>query len=168
MPGKGSVTGNSWQRLWRHAADAAVLTLFFQAAPPPVAVVECTLPGDTAGRVYRILDAGSGREPRWSLRLTAQSLGQRHVDLPLPDARVERRGSVLSLSSTSANGGLTVHIEAREGSASMVDVFVNFELEVNVWRDLSPEVEQMNTDGPQPGAACRGLSARDGLPYHPR
>ena len=78
--------------------------------------------------------------------------------MPLADAAVARKGTGVSVSSRSANGGLSVNVRASEGGESLLDVFVNFELEVNVWRDLSPDVEAMNTDGPLARARCRVLS----------
>jgi hypothetical protein len=151
------------RRSWR-AASAACLLLPLQVAPVPV--LECALPDDEA-RVYQLLDAGAASEPRWRLRLTSRALGTRHVDLPLANARVERTDAAVTVASSSANGGAAVQIVAVRGSAaSSLDVFVNFELEVNVWRDLSPDVERMNTHGLQTTARCRVLSSADEVPYH--
>ena len=153
-------------RSWRYAASAALLSSVMQ--PAPKTVLECTLPSQPAARVFQLLDHGSGHEPRFALRLSGAGLGVRRVvDLPLANARVERRGRGLSVASASANGGATVQIEAADGSGpSSIDVFVNFELEVNVWRDLSPDVEHMNTHGLQADAQCHILSIPEGLPYH--
>ena len=135
--------------------------------PGPKIVLECRLPPEGAARVYQLLDHGQAHEPRFALRLSGPSPGGRRVDLPLANARVERRGGTLLVTSVSSNGGATVQIEAAGGSgASSLDVFVNFELEVNVWRDLSPDVEEMNTHGPQANAQCRVLSIPEGMPYH--
>jgi hypothetical protein len=119
-----------------------------QTAVPARPIAECTLPGEFGTRVYQIVDRGS-QQPRWWLTLGSTVLGSRRVELPLADARVER-------SSASRNGGLAVGIDAN-ADKSTVDVFVNFELEVNVWRDLSPDVVHMNTNGPQTSARCRVL-----------
>jgi hypothetical protein len=132
-----------------------------------VPVVECALPEDSSGRVYQLIDAGAAAEPRWRLRLRAPVLGRRTVDLPLAGARVERRGPGLAVSSVSANGGASVRIDADgTGGPSSIEVFVNYELEVNVWRDLPPDVEHMNTDGLQTRAQCRVLSSPEAMPYH--
>jgi hypothetical protein len=140
--------------------------LAVQPAGKPV--VECALTGDPAARVYQLIDAGAAQQPRWLLRLSAPALGQRRVDLPLANAKVEPRDGGLSVASVSANGGATVQIDAASGSLpSTVDVFVNFELEVNVWRDLSPDVEQMNTHGLPASAQCHVLSSPEPMPYHP-
>jgi hypothetical protein len=133
--------------------------------PEPKTVLECHLPSEPAARVFQLLDHGPAREPRFALRLSGSIIGARHVDLPLANARIERRGGGLSVASNSANGGASVQIEAVAGrDASSIDVFVNFELEVNVWRDLSPDVEHMNTHGLQANARCHVLSIPEGMP----
>ena len=153
----------SSHRSWRYAASAALLSSVLQ--PAPKTVLECTLPSEPAARVFQLLDHGAAREPRFALRMSGARLGTRRVDLPLANARVERRGGGLAVTSTSANGGASVQIEAAGGTGqSSIDVFVNFELEVNVWRDLSPDVEQMNTHGLQADAQCHVLSIPEGMP----
>jgi hypothetical protein len=125
--------------------------------------VECRPPDDAGGRVYQVIDRGVAATPRWMLTLASRRLGTRTVELPLPDARVERTATTVAVASRSANGGLAVTLSAAADDA-MLDVFVNFELEVNVWRDLSPDVEQMNTDGPLADVRCRMLSPNDRMP----
>jgi hypothetical protein len=148
---------------WWRVVSALLATLASQPAATPV--VECALTGDPAQRVYQIIDGGSDQQPRWLLRLTAPALGQRHVDLPLANATPVRRDGGFSIASASANGGATVQIHAAAGSGlSTVNVFVNYELEVNVWRDLSPDVEHMNTHGVPAPAQCR-LVRPEPIPY---
>ena len=153
---KAILRGDSSRRSWRNAASGAAVITTLQFAP--VTMVECTIPNDDAARVFRLVDAGSSREPRWWLTFRSRSLGQRVVELPLPEAHIERRGGHVEISSMSNNGGLSVEINT-DPDRPILDVFVNFELEVNVWRDLSPDVDQMNTNGPHRGAACRVASA---------
>jgi hypothetical protein len=129
----------------------------------PTAVAECVLQDDSGQRVYRVVDRGESGEPRWWLTLIAPGAATALAELPLPNARVERSASALAISSASGNGGLAVTIRAAP-TAALLDVFVNYELEVNVWRDLSPAVDRMNTNGPRPHAQCRVLSAPEGLP----
>jgi hypothetical protein len=155
----------SFRRSWRSAGSVALLASLMQPLPRPV--LECVLPDDPSPRTYQVLDYGAAREPRFALRLTGGSLGAERVDLPLANARVERGERRLTISSVSGNGGASVQIAAVDGSgASTIDVFVNYELEVNVWRDLSPDVAHMNTQGPQANAQCRVLSIPEGMPYH--
>lgn len=161
------LTDRSWRRSWRSVASviAVVQTLASArtAAPASRAIVECRPQDDETGRIYRVVDRGDGASPRWTLTLEAQRLSGRTVELPLPDAVVEQTADRVSVSSRSANGGLTVSVVAT-ARESRLDVFVNFELEVNVWRDLSPDVEQMNTDGPLAHANCRLLPSGAALP----
>ena len=134
-----------------------------QAPPPSVPVIECRLPEDADDRLFTLVDRGGNAEPRWVLILRARPLGQRAIDLPLPAARVTRAAGRVTVSSRSANGGLAVEIEATAADSTL-DVFVNVELEVNVWRDLSPDVERMNTAGARHDAQCVILSDRAQMP----
>jgi hypothetical protein len=137
----------------------SLLLMVARARVAPTTVAECAAPGDADERVFHLVDRGGDAHPRWWMTLQSRRLGARTVDLPLADAQVERSASSLAVSSRSRNGGLAVALRA--GDRSSLDVFVNFELEVNVWRDLSPDVEQMNTDGPLADVQCRILSAGD-------
>ena len=150
--------------VWRCVAGVTFVAWSAQTASTPI--LECRLREDESRRVFQLIDAGSAQEPRWRLRLSAPALGDRRVDLPLGNARVDKKNGGLVVSSASANGGAAVQIDAAVGSGtSTLDVFVNVELEVNVWRDLPPEVERMNTNGVQ-AAACRVLSIPEPMPYH--
>ena len=147
-----------WLRLWPGVARLALLVGALQSSAAAIRL-ECVLPDDPDGRVYRLVDRGPSSAPRWWLTLAARSLGQRIVELPLAEAQVERTPEgALGVVNKSLNGGLTVVIRP-EASAYLLDVFVNFELEVNVWRDLSPDVESMNTEGPRRDAGCHALSS---------
>ncbi len=139
------------------------LMLVLQGTAPGTPIAECRLPDDDDARVYQLVDKGSDRDPRWWLTLRSRALAARLIELPLPAAQVSRDARRMTVSSTSANGGLAIDLVAADAGA-MLDVFVNFELEVNVWRDLSPEVERMNTGGPRRDARCRILSPGSGLP----
>lgn len=97
------------------------------------------------------------------LTLGSPRLREQIIELPLPDAAVEEAPTRVTVASRSGNGGLNVALRVA-GEDSSLDVFVNFELEVNVWRDLSPDVEGMNTDGPLAHPNCRILSSGEALP----
>jgi hypothetical protein len=129
----------------------------------PTSVAECSLSAESDTRIFQLVDRGAGHDPRWWLTLTRRGASAPVTELPLPNARVERTAGTLALSSASGNGGLAVTLRAAP-SGSLLDVFVNFELEVNVWRDLSPNVDAMNTHGPQSQVMCRVLSAPEGMP----
>ncbi|MGE0041450.1 MAG: hypothetical protein AB7H88_13950 [Vicinamibacterales bacterium] len=144
-----------------------IFYLLFLAVPPgaqapaPESRVECRLPSDEAARVWR-LERRPGATPEWWLVLSSPALGARRPALPLAGAVVSETPAGLEASSQSANGGVAVDLAA--GAQSRLDVFVNYELEVNVWRDLVPEVERMNTGGPRTDAVCRVLAPGAGLP----
>jgi hypothetical protein len=58
------------------------------------------------------------------------------------------------LSFETLNGGR--YVEWRIGpEGATLDVHANFELEVNIERDLDPRVELMNTDRPIAALACQ-------------
>jgi hypothetical protein len=153
---------NWWPRLWPNVVNSALLAGALQATPG-LARLECVLPDDGDARVYRLVDRGASASPRWWLTLRARSLGGREVELPLAGAQVEEsKDGALRLASRSLNGGVAIEIRP-EATAYRLDVFVNFELEVNVWRDLSPDVEHMNTAGARSDARCQLLSLPKGL-----
>ena len=117
----------------------------------PVVVLTCTLPGDDAAREWHVEE----RDRRGTLVLMLRSTSGRvpASTLPLPDAELVRAEGRVLLASESANGGASVTIQVTP-SGTLLDVFVNHELEVNVHRDLSPAVEHMNTHGPRRDARC--------------
>ena len=147
------MTASLYPRSSRVAVKAAVLSIALQAASPTTAL-ECTIEGDADERIFRVVDRGSSQETRWWLTLQSRSLGNRVVELPLPNAKIQTSVDQATVTSISNNGGLAVEISVRP-DRPIFDVFVNFELEVNVWRDLSPDVDLMNTNGPHAGARCR-------------
>src|SRR5688572_33364554 len=100
---------------------------------PPLTVVECTIPDDAAARVFRLVDAGPSREPRWRLTLRSRALRERVVELPLPQARIQRRGGHLELSSVSNNGGLALEISTNP-PPSVGYVFLDLSSGVSVSR----------------------------------
>jgi hypothetical protein len=75
------------------------------------------------------------------------TLSQPSVALPLPGAAPDTSAGVI-LEYRTANGGRAVTLDAANEGPSTLDVFVNFELEVNVERDLDRAVDAMNTEGP--------------------
>jgi hypothetical protein len=147
--------------LWSSVCVALMVVV--QPSTPGMPIAECRLPEDADGRIFQLVDRGSDRDPRWWLTLRSRALAARLIELPLPAAKVRREAARITVSSTSANGGLAIDLVAAAAGATL-DVFVNFELEVNVWRDLSPEVERMNTGGPRRDARCVILSRGSGLP----
>ena len=86
--------------------------------------------------------------PRWVLVYRSATLSPPSVALPLPAAAPRVTADRVALDYRSANGGRSVMLDARAAGPSTLDVFVNFELEVNVERDLDRAVDTMNTEAP--------------------
>jgi hypothetical protein len=113
---------------------------------PPAIVTTCRVAADPAGREWSLAREGPPDSPRWVLLFrtgTAASL----VRLPLPSAAPTVSAEHVELDFHSANGGRSVTLSAGSARPSRLDVFVNFELEVNVERDLDRAVDTMNTEG---------------------
>jgi hypothetical protein len=115
-----------------------------QAAAP--AAVTCRAPEDPARREWSLVREGPPDSARWRLVFRSAELDRPSVSLPLPGARPEVGAEAISLQYRTANGGRSVELSATDGPSSL-DVFVSYELEVNVERDLDREVDRMNTGG---------------------
>jgi hypothetical protein len=111
-------------------------------------VATCRVPDDAARREWALVREGTPDEPRWRLVFRSTGTGPGPVALPLPLARPEVGPGRVTLDYRSANGGRVVQWRSLAAGASAIDVFVNYELEVNVERDLDRSVDAMNTDGP--------------------
>ena len=136
----GCSRANWWPRLWPVVLSVA---LFFGGSQSSTgaARLECVLPGSrrqslSAGRSGLFIESALVAHAQRACR-SASARWSCHW--PRHRSTSSRRGA-LSLVNKSLNGGLTVLIQPESG-AYRLDVFVNFELEVNVWRDLSPDVE---------------------------
>lgn len=119
--------------------------------------VECALPD---GRWYRLAAAGGGSRHVLSYRAKP---GARQIDLPVGTPTFHRAAGCEtaarcpqgSFAFRSPNGGIILEIDALE-ARSTIDIFVSYELEVNVDVGLSPDIDELNTHGRQ-SAACRLL-----------
>ena len=118
------------------------------APPPPAVVTTCRVAEDPAGREWSLAREGSSDSPRWVLLFRQTAAAATPVRLPLPAAAPTVTGERVELNFRSANGGRSVALSAVTAGPSSLDVFVNFELEVNVERDLDRAVDTMNTEGP--------------------
>jgi hypothetical protein len=120
-----------------------------QPAPtPPAIVTTCRVPEDPAGREWSLAREGPPDSSRWVLLFRRGAAASTPVRLPLPSAAPTVSAERVELDFHSANGGRSVTLSAGAAGPSRLDVFVNFELEVNVERDLDRAVDAMNTDGP--------------------
>ena len=120
-----------------------------QPAPtPPAIVTTCRVAEDPAGREWSLAREGPSDSPRWVLLFRRGAAASAPVRLPLPSAAPTVSAERVELDFHSANGGRSVTLSAGAAGPSRLDVFVNFELEVNVERDLDRAVDAMNTEGP--------------------
>ncbi|HVB37110.1 MAG TPA: hypothetical protein VND92_01180 [Vicinamibacterales bacterium] len=90
----------------------------------------------------------------WTLSMRGTNTDGRWVSLPLPDAAPVFTGGTASLSYRSAYGGRTIALQVSPAVASL-DVYANYELEVNVDPNLNPQVDLLNTGGPLTGLTCQ-------------
>jgi len=121
------------------------------APAPPAPAVVCAVPHDLHRRVFE-LDRSAGGE--WQLSMQSTATQARWVRLPLPDAIPAIGRDTASLSYRSAYGGRTVRLNVGPAGSSL-DVYANYELEVNVDPNLDPRIDLLNTNGPLTGLSCR-------------
>lgn len=94
------------------------------------------------------------------MTMRSREAGASPVSLPLPDAKPQVTERRVSLEYRTLNGGRTISLTADANGAARLDVYTNFELEVNVDANLDPRVELMNTDGPITALACEIAAPR--------
>ena len=130
----------------RVVAAVIVLSLARAAAAQPV--VTCSTPNDPQQRQWTLerRDA-SAPDAAWRVIFKSRTLDKPQTELRLPQANPMISAGAMALLFTTANGGRTIEWRAKEGP-SLLDIYVNFGLEVNIDADLDPAVEQMNTQGP--------------------
>jgi hypothetical protein len=131
-----------------------VLLLLIALAQAVVPVVRCSVTGDAHARVYELQRLGEGEQSRWQMLLRSRETGSSAVVLPLPDARPVVGERQVGLEYRTLNGGRTVTWKVDAAGGATLDVYTNFELEVNVDANLDPRVELMNTEGPIANLSC--------------
>jgi len=132
----------------------ALLLIPLLASDPTTTLVRCSVNDDPHGRVYELQRSGEGERAKWMMTMRSREAGASPVVLPLPDAKPmigERR---LELEYRTLNGGRNVKWRVDAAGASSIDVYTNFELEVNIDADLDPRVELMNTEGAIDNLSC--------------
>ena len=95
--------------------------------------------------VYRLSEGSGDAEGGWRLAMTGGTLREEEVGVRLPGASPSFARDTASLSYRSANGSVIVELRAR-GRDSELDVYVSYELEVNIDAGLSPRVDLLNTN----------------------
>jgi hypothetical protein len=110
--------------------------------------VTCRAPDDPARREWSLVREGPPDAPRWLIAFRSARLDRQAVLLPLPGASPAVDAGRVTIDYRTANGGRAVSLSAVSNGPSSLDVFVSYELEVNVERDLDRAVDLMNTDGP--------------------
>jgi hypothetical protein len=132
-----------------------------QMPPPadePRYSVTCQVPDDEKARVYRL--SSPGGQASWEIAVRSTETRDAWVRLDLPGAEPRVGGPDVDLDYRTANGGIIVKLEARDGEASL-DVYVSYELEVNIHPDLSPQVDLLNSDGRLVGLTCTTAGSAD-------
>ncbi len=125
----------------------AVLSLFGAQAADGTEVV-CRSLGIDPVRSWTF----AARDGTWTV--THQIAGvSRRVVLALPrveDASFTDR--TVRLRARTANGGIDITLSGARGTATL-DAYINYELEVNVDASLTPDIDEIDTDGPV-GVSC--------------
>lgn len=75
------------------------------------------------------------------------------VRLAMPgNARARFSGQAVEFTARTSNGGIDVSLTGTPSSARL-DIYVSYELEVNVDSSLTPAIDDLNTEGPV-GVRC--------------
>jgi hypothetical protein len=126
-----------------------------------LAEVTCRVPNDPDQRTYVLSELPTGRGKAWHLSYKSKTVRD-WIRLRLPGAAPAIAATSAVLSYKSANGGIAVDLNAGTERASL-DVYVSYELEVNVDASLSPEIDALNTHGLLAGLTC-GITGATGTP----
>lgn len=124
------------------------------AAPDPVV---CRSIGLDPVRVWTFEPAGD----TWRVTHQVEGAARRAV-LRLPNAQATFTSESAHLRSRTANGGIDITLSGPRERATL-DAYVNYELEVNVDASLTPDMDDIDTDGPV-GVSCVQLGS--GLELH--
>ena len=117
------------------------LLLVAQVAAPDI-VATCRASDDPQQRTWSL----GRRDGGWIVLFTSRSLDKPRVELHLPNAAPQVASDRIRVAFKSANGGRTIDWSIANGPSTL-DLYVSHGLEVNVERDLDPDVDLMNTDG---------------------
>ena len=121
----------------------------------PGATVTCRGPDAGETRTWEF----TRTEARWQLRHWRDGRTQEAVRLLLPASTNATLAPQLTLAGRTSNGGIDVALRG-VATAAVLDVYVNYELEVNVDASLTPRIDELNTNGPT-GVRCEITGAGD-------
>lgn len=123
--------------LGTHAAPAGV--------QPAAATATCRSVGLDPARTWRLERKGVGwRIAHW--RGGQDGAGAVSVALPA-SSEVRLSTQAIAVRGKTSNGGIDVTLTGTPAAATL-DVYVSYELEVNVDAALTPAIDELNTDGP--------------------
>jgi hypothetical protein len=115
-------------------------------------VVECATTVDGQPRVHRLAQEPGPKGPRWVIAVRPGDRSGPWIGLALPGATPVFAPGSATLTYRGGSGGIIV--ELRAATTSTLDVYVSYEVEVNVNAALSPSIDELNTHGVL-AAACR-------------
>lgn len=123
---------------------ATSVMLVFVQGPAPTPVATCRSLGGAPARTWRIERAG----PRWQVAhwRGEPSAAAARVSLPA-SADVLLSSTSVHVRAKTSNGGIDVTLTGTPASATL-DIYVSYELEVNVDASLTPKIDDLNTEGP--------------------
>lgn len=126
----------------------AALMAIHSAMPPANAQAEgsmvCTSIGLEPPRNWRVEAVGA----TWRIVHWRGTHVDRAVSLAMPaTARARLTKDTVDFEARTSNGGIEVSLTGSATDARL-DVYVSYELEVNVDTSLTPAIDQLNTDGP--------------------
>jgi hypothetical protein len=155
--------GSAKERLSRDVRGAAsaeahvhsALTRDVQERRADALEVVCRVKDDPDARVFALRESASpgGRGRRWQLSMRDRQTKDGWILVALPGAMPAITADSARLSYRNANGGRQVDLEVGP-SASRLDVWVDYGLDVNIEPDLDPRVDRLNTHGPITALAC--------------
>ncbi len=120
-------------------AFSASLTIL-QGAP----VATCRSVGIAPERTWRFERV----DERWQVVHWMGDLERNAVPLRLPPtASVRLSETEVTVKGRTSNGGIDVSLTGQPARATL-DIYVSYELEVNVDTSLTPAIDDLNTDGP--------------------
>ena len=117
-----------------------VASAVVQAGP----TATCHSLDDEPARTWRVEQSPAG----WTISHAQANAPGRRVRVVLPAAaEVRLSPTALHVKGRTSNGGIDVTLTGPPAGATL-DLYVSYELEVNVDASLTPAIDELNTDGP--------------------